>query len=187
MSKACSVEGCKNKYRCKGYCNTHYNNYLKYGDPIKICRYDHVRRDHYETYRIWKGIRDRCNRKTNPKYKDYGGRGIKVCDRWCGAHGAKHFLEDMGERPSPEYSIDRIDVNGDYEPNNCRWVDKWTQARNKRNSSKYPCIATYNTKKYGIRYMVKIRKGGIKRQRSFATLDDALLYKKLLDKAPDFT
>lgn len=85
-------------------------------------------------YTIWKGMRQRCNNPNHPKYKDYGGRGIKVCDRWQNSFEA--FLEDMGERPSLKHSIDRKDVDGDYEPSNCRWALPDTQARNVRVSKK---------------------------------------------------
>lgn len=83
-------------------------------------------------YKAWCGIVARC---TNPKYKEwryYGGRGITVCPEWLAS--AKAFLEYMGPRPGPGYSIDRIDTNGNYEPGNVRWADAKTQARNKRTS-----------------------------------------------------
>lgn len=81
-------------------------------------------------YNAWRLMRQRCNLPTAKAYPDYGGRGIKVCDRWS---KYENFLEDMGRRPEG-MSIDRIDPNGNYEPGNCRWTTKVEQARNKRHS-----------------------------------------------------
>ena len=77
---------------------------------------------------------NRCKNKDSKSYRDHGSRGITVCDRWLepDGKGFLNFLEDMGERPSKEYSIDRIDVNSGCYPENCRWADICTQAYNKR-------------------------------------------------------
>jgi len=80
-------------------------------------------------YGVWLGMRNRCQKPHNNAYAMYGGRGIKVCPRW--ANSFQVFVSDMGERPEG-HSIDRIDVNGDYEPSNCRWASKRTQQRNQR-------------------------------------------------------
>lgn len=82
-------------------------------------------------YTIWKRMRTRCNDESDRKYPAYGGRGIKCCDRW---NDFELFLSDMGERPSLQHSLDRIDNNGNYEPGNVRWATASQQARNKRNS-----------------------------------------------------
>lgn len=86
-------------------------------------------------YRSWCSMINRCSNKNSDDYKDYGGRGIKVCDRW--RNDFTEFLKDMGERPSKLHSIDRIDVDGDYDPTNCRWDDKKEQAENRRNNLYY--------------------------------------------------
>ncbi|MGQ3740882.1 AP2 domain-containing protein [Bacillus sp. Fil] len=84
---------------------------------------------HSLEYSSWHNMRQRCLNPNNTNYPNYGGRGILVCERW---KDFENFLEDMGERPSMEYTLDRIDSNGDYEPNNCRWSDKTLQVRNRR-------------------------------------------------------
>lgn len=81
-------------------------------------------------YSAWIGMRKRCNTKSSEDYPDYGGRGIKVCERW---DLFSNFVEDMGIAPK-DFSLDRIDVNKGYSPDNCRWADAKTQARNKTNN-----------------------------------------------------
>jgi hypothetical protein len=81
-------------------------------------------------YRAWAGMRTRCSNPSNSRWADYGGRGIRVCDRWQTSF--ENFRADMGPRPSAEHSLDRIDVNGNYEPDNCRWATKRQQAQNVR-------------------------------------------------------
>jgi hypothetical protein len=83
-------------------------------------------------YRCWSGIKARCFRPSCKEYVLYGARGITMCERWRSSFSA--FIEDMGLRPSPQHSIDRIDVNGNYEPGNCRLATSLEQGRNKRNS-----------------------------------------------------
>ena len=89
---------------------------------------------------IWSSIIQRCTNPNNKHYDSYGGRGIIICDRWKDSY--TNFLEDMGRVPFKEASIDRIDVNGNYNKENCRWTDAKTQANNKRNNK----IVTINSK-----------------------------------------
>lgn len=81
-------------------------------------------------YRTWTNMIARCENPKTKLWHCYGGRGIKVCERW--RNSFPNFLEDMGRKTTPEHSIDRKDVNGNYEPGNCRWATVLEQARNKR-------------------------------------------------------
>lgn len=88
-------------------------------------------------YKSWSHIKGRCLNSKDRAFDRYGGRGITVCDHWMDFAA---FFEDMGSRPGPGYSIDRIDNNGNYEPGNCRWATAKEQARNKRNNR----VLTFN-------------------------------------------
>lgn len=81
-------------------------------------------------YRAWQSMIQRCENPNCHAYGDYGGRGISICKEW--RESFEHFYRDMGPKPSHSHSLDRIDVNGNYEPGNCRWANKATQSRNVR-------------------------------------------------------
>lgn len=86
------------------------------------------------TYSSWAAMKERCLKPSHHAYGRYGGAGIRICDRWM---RFENFLADMGERPSAEHSLDRVDPNGDYEPGNCRWATRKEQ-RDHRRSLKPP-------------------------------------------------
>lgn len=83
-------------------------------------------------YHALRSARDRCLKPSHKFYPDYGGRGITICERWLGENGCVNFIKDMGMRPSTAHSLDRINVNGNYEPSNCRWATAKVQMNNRR-------------------------------------------------------
>lgn len=92
-------------------------------------------------YYAWDHMKARCLRPNSANYHRYGGRGIKICKRWM---KYENFLADMGRRPSPKHSLDRIRVNGNYTPKNCRWATAIEQCNNTTRN----VILKYNGKKY---------------------------------------
>lgn len=80
-------------------------------------------------YLSWKSMKQRCNDPKATGYQNYGGRGIRICERWA---QYENFLADMGRRPTPDHSLDRIDNDRDYEPGNCRWATPLEQTENRR-------------------------------------------------------
>lgn len=161
MPRFCSIDGCHGRHLARGFCSKHYNRFKAHGDPnyVEVIR-NGSKKDFPVEYRILTGIKDRCLNKKSKYYSRYGGRGIKVCDRWTGKYGATNFIKDMGPRPNSGYSIERIDNNGDYCPENCKW-GTWDEQENNRRINVY---YEYNGKKLTLRQWA--RELGI----SFSTL-----------------
>jgi hypothetical protein len=122
----------------------------------------------------------RCTNEKDTTYENYGGRGIKVCDRWLEKDkGVFNFVEDMGDRPSPEHSIDRIDNDGDYTTENCRWATRHQQMANRRNSNRTVGVSHIPKENKWQGSMI-VR--GVNYCKRFGTEEEAISYRRELEK-----
>ena len=144
MMKNCSIEGCDKKTAGRGFCKSHYMKKYSRGE-FKV----NLQRTHgmYKTpeYISWDKMKQRCYNSKHNRYHIYGARGITVCDEWKDSFPA--FYADMGNRPE-KYTIDRIDSDKGYYPDNCRWASVSEQNANKRKDPKKSSIIC-GVRKYG--------------------------------------
>ena len=129
---------------------------------------------HAPEYAVWTHMIQRCTNPVRTGYHLYGGRGIKVCQRWRNSFAA--FLEDVGPRPSMGHTLDRIDSDGNYEPGNCRWVTADVQANNTRSNRPI----TFNGETLNVKQWA--RKIGMPPETLYARLNRGLSPERVLSK-----
>jgi hypothetical protein len=127
----CKIDGCERNVHARGWCNKHYNCWYNNGDPnvIKFKYEKHGYKNH-SLYKIWQNMKTRCYNKNCKEYKWYGGRGIQVCDEW--KNSAKIFIEWALPLWKEGLQIDREDNDGNYCPENCRFIMHKENIHNQR-------------------------------------------------------
>lgn len=136
----CSIPDCNLVVLAKSFCRKHYLRNYRHGNPLKLANrqiyikrgvdsvnYKHGMWDN-PLYKVWRNMISRCENSKDAAFKNYGGRGIMVCDRW---HNIAAFVEDMGERPK-NHTLERTDNQRGYNPENCVWATRTAQSRNRR-------------------------------------------------------
>jgi AP2 domain len=159
------------RWRCRCDCGNFHTvqlSHLRYG-TVKSCgcrrhankayTHGHTRKGkRHPLYSVWASMRDRCDNPHSKYYKDYGDRGIKVCERW---NDFTNFLADMGERPGPKFVIDRIDNNGHYEPGNIRWATPKESNNNRRPPKrKAGCSGVQGVSRHRNRWRARLKRNG---------------------------
>lgn len=186
MDNICKIEKCERKVNARGYCSPHYKRWRRAGFTENFNKSASIRTTNdvnglsrSKMYKLWDGIIRRCENKNHHAYPNYGGRGIKVCKRW--RESFNNFYADMGDKPTPQHSIERKDNNGDYTPENCEWATKAEQAQNRRmnprNTSGYTGISLES----GKYWRVTFERDGNRIRKNFTSKDEAIKYRKKLE------
>lgn len=153
MTRLCSIKDCDSVHEARGLCQKHYLRMLRHGTTDLL-----VERNGYSKlpeYDIWVSMKQRCLNPKAEAYKDYGARGIKICDRWVKSFS--DFYTDVGSRPTSKHTLDRKNNNGDYSPENCRWTTWQIQNTNRRKKNKNGYVGIQHLDKGWIAW---IRLGG---------------------------
>lgn len=160
----CSFRDCPMPARSHKLCPKHYRDLHPNRKPENEKKIIHTGAKDLPEYINWCQMKSRCLSKTNRNYKNYGGRGIKISERWLGKYGFINFYDDMGKRPTPKHSINRINNDGDYTPENCEWSTVHQQNVNRRSNTAHPGVSIMDGRKkkwvavLSINYKVVYRK-----------------------------
>lgn len=130
----CSVPNCLRPHIARSYCSLHYQRWKRSGDPTRAKRQEKHGQKDTKLYDVWCAMKQRCYNPNSQFYYLYGGRGIAVCQEWRDSFLA--FTKAMGPRPAG-YTLDRIDNDKGYYPENCRWATPAEQVDNRRNTVKF--------------------------------------------------
>lgn len=175
-NKKCLIKSCDREYGSRGFCHKHYQRWRVNGDPNIVNRILGEDRSKDPMYRTYWGMLSRCRSKREDVRSWYEGRGIKVCDRWSGVNGFSNFKTDMGEKPSKKHSLDRIDNEKGYSPDNCRWATNSQQGINrtiqKNNKSGFKSVSYH---KKLCKWQVNIQRNNIQNHLGFyERIEDAI-------------
>lgn len=189
MVNICKIDGCKRQIDARGYCSPHYKRWRRAGfterfnkSPLVRIMHDVNNLSRSPMYKTWEAMLRRCHDPKNRAYKHYGARGIKVTERW---HDFNVFYAEVGDKPSQNHSLDRIDNNGGYGPGNVRWATPAQQAQNRRMSPRNKSGYTGVSLEQGKYWRVTFERDGRRIRKSFTSKSDAISYRKKLEGFDD--